>query len=116
MYFTGMTNNANLWIISNFCTDVIPRYKKTPYSTGIGIYFNNGVKNTVAPNNIETKRAVSLCSLNPTNLTLAPGASGGVSNLRACKCPILNKTATLNHGNPNKELNIVMILIKNKSR
>lgn len=55
-------------------------YKNTPNSTGIGICFNNGVKNTEHPIIRKINICVTRCSRTPRNCGFSPGAAVSDSN------------------------------------
>lgn len=70
-------------IRSNNCkpfNDAAPMYKNTPYSTGIGMWLNNGVKNTEDPIVKNIIMCVARCSRTPKNLGFSPGAAHSDSN------------------------------------
>lgn len=95
-YLTGM-NMINMR--SNNCNpfnDAAPIYKNTPKSTGIGMWLNNGVKNTDTPIVRKIKMCVTRCSRTPKNCGFSPGAAHSDSNFNEFTWLILSTVAATN--------------------
>ena len=56
-----------------------PMNMRTPYSTGMGMYFRMGASFTDSPVRMNTHTPVTRCSRTPTNCGVSPGAADSLS-------------------------------------